>query len=305
MEDSLRLVLLTLLLVCGAACSGTRGEPVGSSACGTHEDCADELPVPGGRFLRSNEANFPAKVADFRLGKHEVSVSRFREFSTDLEHWRGSGHPAPGEGANPKVPNSGWQASWPLPSMEAELRQIVNCDRTRQTWTDEAGAREKYPMNCVNWYLAFAFCSWANSRLPTEAEWNYAAAGGDEQRRYPWGNEDPGQDTALAVYGCYGKLGPLCDVKALREVGSANLGDARWGHADLAGNVWEWVFDANSEYTAECDNCAATEGNGNRIFRGGSFYNISVYLLSGNRVDSDPAGRSQDFGFRCAKSAAR
>jgi len=54
-------------------------------------------------------------------------------------------------------------------------------------------------MNCVNWYLAFAFCTWASSRLPTEAEWNYAAAGGDEQRRYPWGNEDPGADIALAV----------------------------------------------------------------------------------------------------------
>lgn len=88
-------------------------------------------------------------------------------------------------------PLAGWRASWPLPSKQAELRQIINCDRTRQTWTDETGTRESYPMNCVNWYLAFAFCTWANSRLPTEAEWNYAAAGGDEQRRYPWGDEEP------------------------------------------------------------------------------------------------------------------
>lgn len=305
MKDSLRLALLTSLLACGVACSGAREEAVGMSACGIHEDCVDELPVPGGSFLRSNVANLPAKIAGFSLGKHEVSVARFREFSTDFEHWRGSGHPVAGEGAHPNVPASGWQASWPLPSTQAELSEIINCDRTRQTWTDETGTRESYPMNCVNWYLAFAFCTWASSRLPTEAEWNYAAAGGDEQRRYPWGNEDPGADIALAVYGCYGKSGALCDVKALREVGSARLGNGRWGHADLAGNVWEWVFDANNEYTPECDNCAATEGNGNRIVRGGSFYNISVYLLSGNRVDSSPSEHSQDFGFRCAKSAVR
>jgi len=103
------------------------------SACGIHEDCVDELPVPGGSFLRSNVANLPAKIAGFSLGKHEVSVARFREFSTDFEHWRGSGHPVAGEGAHPNVPASGWQASWPLPSTQAELSEIINCDRTRQT----------------------------------------------------------------------------------------------------------------------------------------------------------------------------
>ena len=68
------------------------------------------------------------------------------------------------------------------------------------TWTISPGANERKPLNWVSFYIAFAFCVWDDGRLPSEAEWNYAAAGGDEQEgRYPWG---AGLDQTCAVYQC-------------------------------------------------------------------------------------------------------
>jgi formylglycine-generating enzyme required for sulfatase activity len=140
--------------------------------------------VPGGTFNRSNDAAYPATVSGFVLDRFEVTVGRFRRF---VEAYPGS-KPAAGAGRHPLIEGSGWDAGWDsnLPADAEALKRAVKCHSTYQTWTDEADEHERLPMNCLSWYLAFAFCAWDGGRLPTEAEWNYAAAGGDEQRAYTW-----------------------------------------------------------------------------------------------------------------------
>jgi hypothetical protein len=81
-----------------------------------------------------------------------------------------------------------------------DTSQTIGVRSLDMTWTDTVGPNENLPMNCVPWYKAFAFCVWDGGRLPTEAEWNYAATGGNEQRKYPWGSTAP--DDALAVFNC-------------------------------------------------------------------------------------------------------
>jgi len=98
---------------------------------------------------------------------------------------RESGHGHTGEpacvwrGANLAITGSGWDSTWNtnLAANTAALRTALKCDATYQTWTDTAGSNESKPVNCLDWYTAFAFCAWDGGRLATEAEWNYAASG--------------------------------------------------------------------------------------------------------------------------------
>ena len=151
-------------------------------------------------------------------------------------------------------------------------------------------------MTCASRVEAFAFCIWDGGRLPTEAEWNAAAAGGSEQRIYPWGS-DP-IDASHALYGIGTGGAPVA-------VGTHPLGNGKWGHADLAGNVAEWVLDTYvSPYAiTPCNDCADHTAGGPSAMRGGAFYNNQYILLASAR--STPAGsvvRDGGIGFRCVRT---
>lgn len=265
--------------------------------CGVNgnEDCCESRSIPCGEYDRSNDPLYPASVSPFRLDKFEVTVGRFRAF-VQTEGGTKVNPPAAGAGAHPIAPGTGWQVNWNayLADNSNDLKTKLKC-HADATWSDVASAKEKFPINCVDWYAAFAFCIWDGGRLPTESEWNYVAAGGPSQDDYPWGSAGIGASDAV------------WKLAAPEAVGSRPLGyEDIWGHADLSGNVWEWVFDFWFPfYPLPCANCANVNPHvsGVRSMRGGSFAEGDPkYLTTMQRGSRGPTERVRDVGFRCARS---
>ncbi len=286
---------------------------------GSYEDCCDSRLVTGGSYLRSYDGidytddSYPATVSDFYLDRFEVTVGRFRAF---VQSGAGTQQnpPAPGDGAHPLIDGSGWHPEWneSLPANTAELKDALRCYEGFETWTDVPGPNETLPINCVSWYEAFAFCAWDGGRLPTEAEWNYAAAGGDEQRYYPWSAAYPPGSTDIdytyAVYDCAedGSPWPDCSFGDIAHVGSRSpKGDGRWGQADLVGNMWEWTLDGyeNPYSIVPCNDCADLGSVSERVRRSAGFVASASGLRGAQRARSAPSYHGSDFGPRCARNA--
>jgi formylglycine-generating enzyme required for sulfatase activity len=251
-------------------------------------------------------------VSDFRLDKYKVTVGRFRVFVSASMGTQANA-PLSGSGAHPRITGSGWDLTWDvnLATGPAALVARLKCDATYQTWTDTPGSNEDRPINCVSWYEAMAFCAWDDGYLPTETEWNYAAAGGTEQRAYPWSSPagslllDSSRASYMVGSDCVGDGMAGCASTDIVPVGSKPAGDGRWGQSDLAGNVMEWALDWNDIYPNPCVDCANLVTAGARVMRGGSFNGPATWLRTGTRtvfVDTTPSTRSGDIGFRCARA---
>jgi formylglycine-generating enzyme len=293
-----------------------------ANACGadgTASCCEAAMPVPGGTFYRSYDGigyydmGYPATISGFVLDRYEVTVGRFRAFVNAGLGTRAS-PPTEGAGAHPKLVGSGWDSAWntSLTVNATVLQAAVKCDTTHQTWTDAPGANENKPMNCVTWYEAMAFCIWDGGYLPTEAELNYAASGGSEHRAYPWSNPSTSTtiDCTYANYKIDNPPGMYCvngTTGAVNRAGSESpRGDGRWGHSDIAGNVWEWTLDwyEFTYPTATCNDCANVIPNTNtdRVIRGGSFSFEAPLLRVAYRANYLPLGRDYFIGLRCART---
>jgi sulfatase modifying factor 1 len=309
-------------------------EACGAEA-GASRDCCDSPLVIGGPFVRGydglastgRDVTGDAVVSNFRLDRYEVTVGRFRTFldqysPTMIE---------PGTGKNPNNPfDEGWSPDWEagtpkspvagglLADRAALLNEMKECagvpDRktvVSPTWTDEPGPNEYKPINCVTWFEAYAFCIWDGGRLPTDAEWNYAASGGSEHRVFAWPSTN--LNFISPAYAVYGNHSPV------QPVGSKSpLGDGRWGQSDLTGNVNEWVIDwFRADYPPElCDDCALLELKTSEIFhrtlRGGAWYSeaqvtggmslADVALRNAVRGSAEEMSRDDGYGFRCARA---
>jgi formylglycine-generating enzyme required for sulfatase activity len=170
------------------------------------------------------------------------------------------------------------------------------------TWTDTPGANETLPIGTVTWFEANAFCAWDGGRLPTEAEWNYAAAGGSEQRVYPWSTPP----TSTTVDQTYADYNPADDGPgAMDRVGSQSpKGDGKWGQSDLVGNIWQWTYDNYDDPYPQtpCDDCADEPQASMNVLRGGSAFHGTDWLPVSIRHPIDAATpRWADVGFRCAR----
>jgi len=292
------------------------------TACGGdgNDDCCHTIAVPGGTHWRSYDLvgddrsgnmDYPATVSGFRLDKYEVTVGRFRQLVNAGRAIQARA-PEPGAGAHDKIRNSGWSVTWNahLAPNTATLVGMLKCDSTFQTWTDSPSTNEQRPMNCLTWYEAMAFCIWDGGFLPTEAEWSYAAAGGDQQRVYPWatGSDPTIMGDSYASYAavdgseCVGDRMPGCALTDLIPVGSMPAGDGLWGHSDLGGNVFEWTLDWFAKpYPLPCTDCANLITSPVRSYRGGGFNDIARDMRPSARDSAPPDARDVDFGVRCAR----
>jgi sulfatase modifying factor 1 len=302
--------------VCGAlpavATSYADGGTGQGHDCGDASDCCATLCVPGGVFDRSNGLSGAAEayVAPFYLDKYEVTVGRFTAFVKAGQGTTDAG-PAVDAGAHPGIPASGWNSSWnsQLPPSTEALTNALQCGMF-----SSYGGDGLLPIGCVDWYLAFAFCIWDGGRLPTEAEWNFAAAGGALQRTYPWG--DAAVSPYYAAYGCTETdAGLPCTSADLPHVGSRSpQGDSIYGHADLSGSMEEWVLDQYAPYLA----CHTEAGSqcANVMFQdpGGAGYDASIgrsergegwessnFLTTYGRDRDKPTTLVVEKGVRCAR----
>jgi sulfatase modifying factor 1 len=267
--------------------------------------------VEGGSFYRGETTDCP------------VTVGRMRAFVADRDRWiseAGGSHPQVGECEHVPGYGSGWQTSWQpggqLPVNSAALTDASHLGEhlfcgSEGTWRDTPGteAEENLPINCINWYEAFAFCIWDGGRLATEAEWEYAAAGGALKRTYPWG-DSPEPDDDHAVYGCQEGLDPECPLTDLHPVGSKPAGAGYFGQLDLAGSMDEWGFDwldPGPEYINPCSDCADLTFEDPiysfRVARGGDWKHEAFALSVTHRDGLYPERRSSTIGVRCVRTA--
>jgi formylglycine-generating enzyme required for sulfatase activity len=162
--------------------------------------------------------------------------------------------------------------------------------------------RDDLPVVSVDWNQARTFSKWVGGRLPSEAEWEYAAKSAGKDWDHPWGNEEPTCERAvLTEYKAPNKTG--CGKGAPWPVCSKPAGNTRQGLCDMIGNAWEWVQDAyqGSYEGAPADGSAWEAKSSSRVFRGSSWADFQGSARSGAR-DNDLPGRCRiTIGFRPAR----
>ncbi len=201
-----------------------------------------------------------------------------------------------------------------IDSYEVTNAQFQSFLRVRSEWRKERvggdylrhwsgdrfpAGQSQFPVVFVSWQSALAFAEWAGKRLPTEAEWEFAAQGGRSASKYPWGDQAPSPQ--LANYADSAIRGPV-------RVGSYRPNP--YGLFDLAGNVWEFCLDdwrgrypsgVRRQADADIHRMRGTESE-RRVIRGGSFdggpFNMRVTARDSHRADH-PVGH---VGFRCARN---
>lgn len=276
----------SLLLLCGCSRSHPdSAEQMDAARVGmvllpgsTFEMGTDSSEVPGllARFQTRREAFFAPelprheeRVDSFWIDRAEVTNEEFARFLEANPEWAPSQIPS-------EFHNGEYLSHW-----------------SRGTYPESAAA---HPVTYVSWYAAMAYCQWKGGRLPTEAEWEYAAGGSEGRGEFPWGDEMA--DTTRANYSASG-IGHPTRVERYPP--------SEAGLYDMAGNVWEYTLDAWRDSYAE-ERVLAPKGpaevKSRRVIRGGSWGGAPINLRLRFRDSHPPEGAGSHVGFRCVRPAA-
>jgi sulfatase modifying factor 1 len=278
------------------------------------------VPLPGGKFLMGTDYadGFVAdgegpvrevRLRPFSLGKYPVTNSEFREFIQQTAY-------------QTEAEQFGWSFVFWAHILEDRRKYLVDdtvaaapwwCKVRSAMWSTPEGpgstleGRDRFPVVHISWNDAIAYTRWAGMRLPTEAEWEYAARGGLVQQLYPWGNklrpdgehrcniwqgDFPSHDSADDGYA------GSCPVDAFLPNG--------YGLYSMTGNTWEWCsdwFDADFHRTAPTDNPMGPTSGQSRVVKGGSFLCHKSYCNRyrvAARTANTPDSSASHMGFRYA-----
>jgi iron(II)-dependent oxidoreductase len=261
--------------------------------------CAGDAEIGGGEFLLGADRGdgfvfdnekwaHPVHVAPFRIARAAVTNGEFAQFVEDAGYARRELWSA-----------EGW--AWrEAAAAEHPVYWLESAASGQERRYDALCARvPEEPVMHVNWHEAQAYCRWAGRRLPTEAEWEFAAAATPEtvtaKSRYPWGDQFP--DAARAnLFGA--AAGPIA-------VGALPAGDSAWGCRQMIGNVWEWTADAFVPYPGFVADPYADYSQpwfgDHQVLRGGSHATRACLIRNTWRNFHTPDRRDVFAGFRtCA-----
>ena len=225
----------------------------------------------GDHFNEGENNELPVHTVEldaFYMDVHEVTVGQFREF----------------------VNQSGYK-----PELVKAGRREVN-----KLWdeVEKYSPGDEYPMVYVSWNDATAYAKWAGKRLPTEAEWEYAARGGLVGKRFPGGDTISSDDANLFLTGGKDKWEYCAPVGSFEANG--------YGLYDMASNVWEWCddwYDENYYKNSPVKNPPGPDIGSLRVLRGGYWSYGSNYLRVALRGSDLPNDGFNGHGFRCVSGS--